>query len=150
AAGTMSAFALSSVAHASAGEMRYKHVLLISIDGLHALDLENYAAAHPDSTLSSLIRTGVIYPNAMAPMPSDSFPGFLAQVTGGSPKSTGVFYDDSFDRTYFAPGSDCSGAPGAEVAFAENIDVDDTKLDAGGTPGNPMSQIDPKKLPMAI
>jgi hypothetical protein len=150
AAGAMSALALNSVANASAAETPYKHVLLISVDGLHALDLGNYAATHSDSTLASLVRTGVIYPNAMAPMPSDSFPGFLAQVTGGSPKSTGVFYDDSFDRTYFAPGSNCAGTPGTEVAFAENIDVDATKLDAGGTPGNPMSQIDPKKLPMAI
>jgi hypothetical protein len=28
-----------------------KHVLLISVDGLHALDLTNYLAAHPDSAI---------------------------------------------------------------------------------------------------
>jgi hypothetical protein len=74
----------------------------------------------------------------------------LGQVTGGSPKSTGVFYDDSFDRTYFAPGSDCKGVPGVEVAFAENIDVDSRGLDAGGKPGDYKSQIDPGKLPMTL
>jgi hypothetical protein len=61
-----------------------------------------------------------------------------------------VFYDDSFDRTFFEPGSDCKGAPGAEVSFAENIDVDTNRLDAGGKPGDARSQIDPAKLPMAL
>ena len=61
-----------------------------------------------------------------------------------------MFYDDSYDRTYFAPASDCKGLPGAEVAFAENIDVDSTRLDAGGKPGDFRSQIDPAKLPMTL
>jgi hypothetical protein len=128
----------------------FAHVLLISVDGLHALDLANYVASHPSSTLASLATTGIQYTNALAPAPSDSFPGMLALVTGGTPRSTGVFYDDSYDRTYFAPGSDCSGAPGAEVALAENIDVDSDKIDGGGTPGNWQTQIDPKKLPMTM
>ena len=93
----------------------YAHVLLLSVDGLHAIDLANYAAAHPASTLASLAKTGIQYANALTPAPSDSFPGMLALVTGGTPRSTGVFYDDSFDRTYFEPGSDCTAAAGAEV-----------------------------------
>ena len=128
----------------------YAHVLLISVDGLHAIDLANYAAAHPASTLAGLAKTGVQYANALTPAPSDSFPGMLALVTGGTPRSTGVFYDDSFDRTYFGPGSDCTAAAGAEVSFAENIDVDSSKLDGGGTPGKWQTQIDPKKLPMTL
>ena len=32
----------------------YAHVLLISIDGMHAIDLANYVAAHPSSTLAAL------------------------------------------------------------------------------------------------
>jgi predicted AlkP superfamily pyrophosphatase or phosphodiesterase len=128
----------------------YAHVLLISIDGMHAVDLSNYVASHPNGTLASLAKTAIQYTNAFTPAPSDSFPGMLALVTGGTPKSTGVFYDDSYDRTYFAPGSDCSGTPGAEVVFAETIDVDTDKLDAGGTPGKWQTQIDPKKLPMAM
>ena len=128
----------------------YKHVLLISVDGLHPLDVANYVAAHPDSTFASLVKTGIFYPNALTTNPSDSFPGMLAQVTGGTPKTVGVFYDDAFVRNYFAPASDCKGAPGAETSFAENVDVDDTKIDGGGTPGKVMTQIDPKKLPMTM
>ena len=129
---------------------RYRHILLISVDGMHALDLANYVAAHPDSTLARLSHTGVTYSNAVTTAPSDSFPGMLAQVTGGTPRSTGVYYDDSFDRAYFAPDSNCVGAPGAEAAFAEDIDVNTKRLDAGGIPGQPMTQIDPKKLPKML
>jgi len=150
AAGALSALALGSAADVGAAGASYRHVLLISIDGMHAIDLANYVAANPDSALAALAHTGVVYPNALTTMPSDSFPGFMAQVTGGTPKSTGVFYDDSFDRTYFAPNSNCAGDPGAEVSFAEDVDVDNKQLNAGGTPGDWKSQIDPKKLPMAM
>jgi Type I phosphodiesterase / nucleotide pyrophosphatase len=150
AAGTLSALALGSAADVGAAEASYKHILLISVDGLHAVDLGNYVGANPDSALASLVHTGVVYPNALTAMPSDSFPGFIAQVTGGTPKSTGVFYDDSYDRTYFAPNSNCAGDPGAEVSFAEDVDYDNKQIGGGGTPGNWTSQIDPKKLPMAL
>jgi len=150
AVGALLAAALSSFAGPSEAAAPYKHVLLISIDGLHAIDLANYVAENPTSTLASLAHAGVSYPNALTTMPSDSFPGLLAQVTGGTPRSTGVFYDDSFDRTYFEAGSNCAGTPGVEVSFAEDIDVDSKRLDAGGTPGNVMTQIDPKKLPLAM
>ena len=132
------------------GAPAYKHVLMISIDGLHGFDVSNYAAAKPDSAMAKLLKTGIFYPSALTTAPSDSFPGLVAQVTGGTPASTGIYYDDSYDRSYFAPGSDCKGKPGTEVAFAENIDIDDTKIDAGGTPGKPETQIDPKKLPMRL
>jgi len=149
-AGVLAAASLVATQVTGAAAGPYKHVLLISVDGLHALDAANYVAAHPDSVFASLVKTGVFYPNALTTNPSDSYPGMLAQVTGGTPKSVGVFYDDSFVRNFFAPGSDCKGAPGAETSFAENIDVDDTRLDGGGTPGQPMTQIDPKKLPMVL
>ncbi|MEO5807632.1 alkaline phosphatase family protein [Devosia sp.] len=143
------AFFSSIIGNSYAGAP-YAHVMLISIDGMHAIDLANYVATHQTSTLAALAKTAVQYPNALSPAPSDSFPGMLALVTGGTPRSTGVFYDDSYDRTYFAPGSDCSGAPGAEVTLAENIDVDSTKLNAGGTPGQWRTQIDVAKLPMTL
>lgn len=128
----------------------YKHVMVISVDGLHAIDVANYVAAHPASAIAGLMKQGLFYPNAVTTAPSDSFPGLVAQVTGGSPAVTGVFYDDSYDRTYFAPGSNCQGDPGAEVSFAENVDVDSDRLDGGGNPGKPLTQIDPAKLPMAL
>ncbi|CAM5765555.1 phosphodiesterase [Labrys miyagiensis] len=135
---------------AEAAGTHYKHVLLISIDGLHAIDVANYVASHSGGALAGLARHGLFYPNALTTAPSDSFPGLVAQVTGGSPAVTGVFYDDSYDRSLFAPGSNCKGDPGTEVSFAENVDIDSDRLDAGGTPGKPLTQIDPAKLPMAL
>src|SRR5229473_5885532 len=92
---------------------RVDHVLLISVDGMHAIDLENYVNAHPRSALAELAGHGVRYTGASSSRPSDSFPGLLAMVTGGSTISTGVFYDVSYDRTLFDPSNTtCSGAPG--------------------------------------
>ncbi len=133
---------------AAAAPAPYAHVLLISVDGLHALDLSNYAASHPNSTLARLARGGTVYRQAMTPLISDSFPGFAAQATGGGPATTGIYYDDSYDRVLFPPGSGCKGEPGTEVPFASEIDVDAKRPDAGGTIGRPMTQIDAKKLPL--
>src|SRR6478736_4815052 len=119
---------------------RYAHVLLISIDGMHAIDLARFTTAHPDSALAGLAQHGVDYSNAAAAVPNDSFPGLLALVTGGTPAATGVYYDDSYDRTLSAPGSNCT-VKGSEIVFDETIDIDPDKVDAGGG-------IDPKKLPL--
>src|SRR5215469_11361665 len=89
--------ALAPEAFAAPKGPTYDHVLMISVDGLHAIDLSNYIAANPMSTLATLAATGVRYPNALTTAPSDSFPGLLAPTTGGTSKSTGVFYDDSYD-----------------------------------------------------
>src|SRR5882757_9635373 len=78
-------------------------VLLISVDGLHALDVARFVEAHPNSALAELSSHGVTYSNARTPANSDSFPGLLALVTGGSPVSHGLFYDVSYDRTLFDP-----------------------------------------------
>jgi hypothetical protein len=134
----------------SQGGGNYQHVLLISVDGMHAVDLTNYISANPGSNLASLAAHGIIYPNALTSAPSDSFPGLLALVTGGTPKSTGVFYDDSYDRNLFAPGSNCQGPAGTETVFDESIDVDQTSFTGGGTLGQPLTQIDPAKLPMGL
>ena len=130
---------------------RYSHVLLISVDGLHAADLTRWIAdpAHSSGALAGLARHGAVYPHAYTTGPSDSFPGMIAQATGGTPRSAGVFYDDSYDRTLFAPGSNCVGDPGTEVQYAENIDKDQNALNAGGTLGKPLTQIDPAQLPLS-
>jgi len=118
-----------------------KRVLLISVDGLHQVDLDKWITAHGTSTLATLAGTGMEFTAAHTPTPSDSFPGLLALVTGGTPKSTGVYYDDSYDRTLYAPGSNCAGNPGTEIVFDESLDKDATKLFSGG--------IDPGSLPLA-
>src|SRR5215470_4496534 len=85
------------------------HVLLISVDGMHEVDLHRYVSSHPASGFARLLAHGVHFTDAHTSQPSDSFPGLLAFMTGGSPKTHGVFYDDSYDRTLFAPGSNCKG-----------------------------------------
>jgi len=89
---------------ADAGALaKTKRVLLISIDGMHEIDFTNYVKAKPSSTLAKLAATGVEYTDARTTTPSDSFPGMLALVTGGTPKTNGVYYDDSYDRTLYPP-----------------------------------------------
>jgi hypothetical protein len=109
---------------ASAQAADIDHVLLISVDGLHALDVANYVEAHPSSALAELANHGVTFSNARIPFNSDSFPGLLALVTGGSPISHGLFYDVSYDRTFFDPtNTTCKGAPGNFMMFDETIDL---------------------------
>src|SRR2546430_17351159 len=43
-----------------------RHVLLISVDGLHALDVANFVQSHPNSALAELSGHGVTYSNAHA------------------------------------------------------------------------------------
>src|ERR1700687_2806785 len=103
---------------------KIKHVLLISVDGLHALDVSNYVAAHPNSALAELSRNDVTYSNARTPANSDSFPGLLALVTGASPNSHGLFYDVSYNRSIFDPSNtSCSGLPGNTQVYDESIDA---------------------------
>ncbi len=123
-----------------ASSRRVVHVLLISVDGMHELDLTRYVASHPASTLAQLSRHGTTFTQATASKPSDSYPGLLAIVTGGTPRSTGVFYDDSYDRALSPPGSACATV-GTEVVYDESIDVNSNALDGGGG-------IDPNTLPL--
>src|SRR5712672_1439464 len=100
------------------------HVLLISVDGLHALDVARYVEGHPNSALAELSRHGITYSNARTPANSDSFPGLMALVTAGSPVTTGLFYDVSYDRTIFDPTNvTCSGPAGNFMVFDESIDL---------------------------
>ena len=123
---------------------RIDHVLLISIDGLHALDVARFVESHPTSALAQLSKQGITYSNASTPANSDSFPGLLALVTGGSPVSHGVFYDVSYDRTLYDPlNTTCSGQAGNTVVFDESVDqysAANVSLDV----------IDPAKLPRRI
>ena len=118
------------------------HVLLISVDGLHAVDLSNYVQRHPESTLAELSEHGVTYTNASTSTPSDSFPGLAGLVTGGSPTTTGFWYDVTWNRAV-APqqtgnpimgssGGNCPGTVGAVVELDEGVDNDLTRLDGGG------------------
>ena len=121
----------------SSSWQRAEHVLLLSLDGFHPFDMENYIAAHPTSALADVKSRGVNYTNATSSRPSDSFPGTLAMVTGGSPRSTGVFYDISWDDNLSPPGSDCS-TRGTVVTYNQGASFDPNDLN---------TTINPAKLP---
>ena len=78
-------------------------VLLISIDGMHALDMANFIKSHPTSTLAQLVAAGVNYTAAATTKPSDSIPAMAGIVTGGTPAVTGVYYDDAWHRALSPP-----------------------------------------------
>jgi Type I phosphodiesterase / nucleotide pyrophosphatase len=115
-----------------------KHVLLLTIDGFHALDLNHYVTSHPDSSMAKLKQMGLNYTNASTQKPSDSFPGIVGMTTGGTPYSTGIYYEVSYDRSLSPAGSKCA-TKGTEIALDESIDINPDAQDGGGG-------IDPKKV----
>jgi hypothetical protein len=139
-----------------------RRVLLISIDGMHAVDYENCVAAKTCPTLAALGTTGVNYTRTSTSRPSDSFPGLMSIVTGGSPRLLGVFYDVAYDRVYAPPakstgngvfaGTCTAGVPnGTTTEYEEGVDIDQTMVN-GGLPGATLTDgtfqaIDPARLP---
>src|SRR3954452_23790861 len=87
-AAAIAAGLLAATAAPAAAAAPDRHVLLISVDGLHATDLAWYVRQHPHSALAALTRGGVDYSHAKTPVPSDSFPGLVGQLTGGNPATT--------------------------------------------------------------
>jgi len=91
-----------------------RHVLLISVDGFHALDYLNCSngiagvngGAPYCPNLAALAKTGVNYLDTSTSKPSDSFPGLMALMTGGSPRTMGVNYDVAYDRALNPPAAD--------------------------------------------
>jgi Type I phosphodiesterase / nucleotide pyrophosphatase len=149
---------------------RIRRVLLISIDGMHAVDFTNcvngISTVNNGSpycpALAALGKTGVNYVAASTSKPSDSFPGLTAIITGGSPALTGVYYDVAYSRNYDAPakttGNGVAAGPctpnstptGTTTEYEEGIDIDQTKVN-GGAPGASLTDgginsIDPKRL----
>src|SRR3954451_17058575 len=126
---------------ASADDHKIRRVLVISIDGMHALDMALWVKNHPGSALGSLSAQGVNYTNASTTKLSDSVPSTVGIFTGGSPAVGGMYYDDAYNRSWFAPTNlTCTGAAGAaiDLKFAINLNPDGT----GG--------VDPAKMPRQI
>ena len=131
-----------------------QHVLLMSVDGLHQQDLTHCFTAGTCPNIAKLAATGVNYTGAFTPGLSDSVPGLAALVTGGTPRTTGLVYDDVYDRTlYSATDLHCTGTQGVEVLLQEAVGFDAynnnggapfAHLDGGGS-FNPQ-QIPRKKL----
>ncbi len=175
-AGAAAAITLAAATQAMAadpstvGTGKIKHVLLLSIDGMHAVDYYNCAhgitgvngGAPYCPNLAALGQTAINYVAATSSKPSDSFPGLMALITGGTPKTTGIYYDVAYDRLLDAPavttGSGLAAGPctpntvptGTTTDNTQGIDLDLTKLN-GGAPGAGLvegsaASIDPTKL----
>jgi hypothetical protein len=120
---------------------KIRRVLVISIDGMHALDMALWIKSHPTSALGNLSAQGVNYTNASTTKPGDSIPATVGIFTGGSAAIGGMYYDDAYNRAWFAPTNlTCSGTPGVviDLKFAINLNLDGT----GG--------VDPTKMPRQI
>ena len=152
------------------GSGKIKHVLLLSIDGMHAIDFYNCAngvkgvngAQAYCPNLASLGSTAINYVNVVSSKPSDSFPGMAALASGGTPKSTGLYYDVAYDRsldgpevktgTGLGPGPCTAGdAPlGTTTDNDQGIDINDKLLNGGargaGLTEGGIASIDPRKL----
>lgn len=138
----------------------FRHVLLISIDGMHALDYENCVKAGTCPNLAGLGKTGVNYTRTSTARPSDSFPGLMALVTGGTPRTVGAFYDVAYDRILAPPqnttgnglaGGSCNPgvANGTTTEYEEGVDIDQSQLNGGGPYSlldGGIKSIDPAKL----
>jgi hypothetical protein len=129
---------------------------------MHALDYENCVSGGYCPNLAALGKTGVNYTRTTTSRPSDSFPGLMALVTGGSPRSVGAFYDVAYDRI-LAPPSKTTGnglaggtctvgqAQGTTTEFEEGVEIDQTQLNGGGPYKSAIDggilSIDPTRLP---
>jgi hypothetical protein len=143
---------------------RIQHVLLLSIDGMHALDYQNCVKAGTCPHLAALGGTGVTYTRTSAARPSDSFPGLMALVTGGTPKTVGAYYDVAYDRVLAPPAIDTGNGVvhgpcvpgivnGTRTEYEEGVDFNQSFLNGIG-PGGPYQttdggvlSIDARKLP---
>ncbi len=135
------------------------HVLLLSIDGMHALDFVNCAKAGTCPHLAALAQTGVDYLDTSTSKPSDSFPGLMAIVSGGSPRTVGAFYDVAYDRSLQPPAVDTGNSlahgtctpnqipTGTTTEYEEGVDIDQSKFNGGGPGDGQADSIDPAKLP---
>ncbi|HEV2442502.1 MAG TPA: alkaline phosphatase family protein [Steroidobacteraceae bacterium] len=144
--------------------VRGRHVLLISIDGMHAVDFRNCIGAGTCPNLAALGQTGVTYTGASTSKPSDSFPGLMSIVTGASPKLMGIYYDVAYDRVLAPPtvdtgngllhGTCAAGQPnGTRTEYEEGDEFDQTHLNgvndgtaAYGRYDGTIQAIDPQKL----
>ena len=160
----------AAVAQTSGTQSQISHVLLVSIDGIHAVDYLNCSQGVAGvnggqpycPNLAKLGATAVNYLDTSTSRPSDSFPGLMAIMTGGTPRAMGVFYDDAYDRVLAPPlkttGNGLKGGPctvnranGSSTEYDEGIDINqnflngidgiNTKNGDGG-----INSIDPARL----
>jgi hypothetical protein len=162
---------LNAASHAKSPSRPFQHVLLVSIDGMHAVDYLNCSQGISGvnggqpycPNLARLGETAVNYLDTSTSRPSDSFPGLTTIVSGATPRLHGAFYDVAYDRVLAPPirttGNGLKGGPcapnranGTTTEYEEGIDINqnfvngingiNTKDGDGG-----INSIDPSRLP---
>src|SRR5947207_11773072 len=114
---------------------KYQHVLILSIDGLHEADLTDPATAAYLPNIEAFRNTSLHYSNAHTVVPSDSVPASLSYFTGAGPKTAGIYYEDSYDRSLYAPSAFGGSPPGTELLLTEVLDNNPNVLSGGGNFG---------------
>ncbi len=166
---TLATAAMNAQSTQDWGSKPIRHVLLISVDGMHAVDYLNCAKGVSGvnngepycPNIAALGQTGLNYLASSTSKPSDSFPGLMAIVSGGSPRTVGAYYDVAYDRVYAPPakttgngvaaGPCVAGKPnGTTTEYEEGIDLDQSKLNGGiqgaGLTDGGIAAIDPSRL----
>jgi hypothetical protein len=103
-----------------------RHVLLISIDGMHGVDYLNCSKGIAGANggepycpnLAELGENGINYLETSTSKPSDSFPGLTVIVSGGSARTEGIFYDVAYDRSLDPPAKDTGNGVSAGQCVA--------------------------------
>jgi hypothetical protein len=121
-------------------------VLILNVDGLHAIDLAKWVTEHPQSHLAGLTRQGVTYTNAHTPL-GDPAVGLLSLITGGTPISTGIISSDGYDRALTPIGSNCE-TKGTVIRLSEMIPAGTTVERTSGVlgPGRDCTAPQPHQL----
>jgi hypothetical protein len=112
---------------------------------MHAVDYLNCVSGGYCPNLAALGRTGVNYTRTSTSRPSDSFPGLMALVTGGTPRLVGAYYDVAYDRVLAPPLNDTGNGVfsgtctpntpnGTTTEYEEGVEFNQTLLN-GGNPG---------------
>jgi hypothetical protein len=167
----VSAPILNAASQPKSSSTPFQHVLLVSIDGMHAVDYLNCSQGVSGvnggqpycPNLARLGETAVNYLDTSTSRPSDSFPGLTTIVSGATPRLHGAFYDVAYDRVLAPPirttGNGLKGGPcapnranGTTTEYEEGIDINqnfvngingiNTKDGDGG-----INSIDPSRLP---
>src|SRR5215831_17476439 len=149
-AALVAALGLGALAQDAAHQNQRNHirrVLLVSIDGMHAVDYLNCSQGTSGvnngdpycPNLATLGRTAVNYLDTSTSRPSDSFPGLTTIVSGATPRLHGAFYDVAYDRVLAPPqnttGNGLLGGPctpnqpnSTSTEYDEGIDINQTFL----------------------
>ena len=133
---------------------------------MHALDFANCIQGRSDLRESDVLpASGLAFLNRSALPASADFETFrffswaVAQITGGTPRSAGIFYDVSYDRALSPPAQTtpygivggpklCPSVIGTQVGFDEEIDYNYLELDSGKPNGSSgINGINPDYLP---